>query len=132
MLQNLLNEIKKNENVDISFFEQIEEIIDITFLVTEKYKDVLALCYSGLAITGALNEWEKVYTPYYQWLEGKIVEAQNNKEVRTTINSSVMSKLLVEIIEGTAERVYLFEDNENNLELYKKEIIQIIIKSFQN
>ena len=64
MLQKLLAIMIENIDLKSSFFNQLQQIIDITFQVTAEYKDVLALCYSGLAVTKALQQWEEIYKPY--------------------------------------------------------------------
>lgn len=130
MLQNFLNTVNTRLNEGMTFFEQLETMIDITFDVTSKYKDVLALCYSGLAINGALNDWEKIYEPYYKLLEKKIVSAQARDEIRKDLNSKIITKLLIELVEGAAEQVYLFEEDKNLTEEYQKELISFIKHSF--
>ncbi|WP_208974701.1 TetR family transcriptional regulator [Natronincola ferrireducens] len=130
MFQKSLEKIKEKIDDNTSFFHQLEDIIDITFQVTAEYREVLALCYSGLAITGVLQEWEKIYEPYYNWIEERIIIAQNKKEIRDDMNSRIIAKLLIELIEGTAEQVYLFEEDEKNASDYHRELLSFIKHSF--
>jgi len=131
MLQKLLAIMIENIDLKSSFFNQLQQIIDITFQVTAEYKDVLALCYSGLAVTKALQQWEEIYKPYYSWIEERIVVAQNREEIRGDINSHIIAKLLIELIEGMAEQVYLFEKGNVDVPSYRKELISFVTHAFE-
>ena len=123
MLLQMLNRMKTAIPEEQSFLSQVESIVDITFTTTELYRDVLGLCYSGMAVTGAFLEWERIYKPYYQWLEERIGEAQNRGEIRRDLRRDMIAKIMVELMEGIAEQVYLFEESNENATDYRQELM---------
>ncbi len=57
---------------------KLEQIVEAIFSVTEEYREVLALIYTGLASTEHLKQWESVYEPFYSWMES-IVRGSTNE-----------------------------------------------------
>ncbi|KKB40742.1 TetR family transcriptional regulator [Bacillus thermotolerans] len=118
--------IKQQITPETRFEDQIQSMVEATFTVTKRYKQVLALCYSGLAI-GGLITWEKLYQPYYEWVDQLLAEAVNRGEIRSNIRQiRVTSKLLIGLMEEAAEQLYLFDDNDEQAEIYKQETIEFI------
>lgn len=118
--------IKQQITPETRFEDQIQSMVEATFTVTKRYKQVLALCYSGLAI-GGLITWEKLYQPYYEWVDQLLTEAVNRGEIRSNIRQiRVTSKLLIGLMEEAAEQLYLFDDNDEQAEIYKQETIEFI------
>src|SRR5690554_6802530 len=55
---------KKDRNLD----SLLTSMIDATFAITEKHKDVISFLYSGFAYDQSFSTWEEIYRPYYEWL----------------------------------------------------------------
>lgn len=126
MLNKLLLNISTKVDLSICFAEKIESLIDITFHVTAEYKKVLALCYSGLAISDGLEEWEKIYEPYYQWLDQVIEEAKEKREIREDINTRIATKMIIGLIESSAEQIYLFDKSYKDINQFRDELISFL------
>nr|WP_283407958.1 TetR family transcriptional regulator [Anoxynatronum buryatiense] len=126
MLQYMLNQMKTHISPQDTFFDQMEKIVGITFETTHLYREVLGLCYSGMAVTGAFLEWEEIYKPYYHWLEERIAAAQLKGEIRRDMRVDMIAKIVVEMMEGVAEQVYLFEESSSNALIYQQELMAFV------
>jgi len=124
MLLHMLGDMKTAIPAETPFLEQLEAIIRITFSTTFLYRDVLGLCYSGMATTGFFQEWERIYTPYYDWLEERICRAMEKGEIRGDMSVEMIAKILVEMMEGIAEQAYLFEAVEGEALAYQEALLQ--------
>lgn len=131
MLLHMLEEMEGRISGKKTFAEELEEIIRITFEITYLYRDVLGLCYSGLATAGFFQEWERIYEPYYKWLELWIGEAQKKKKIRRDMKPTIIAKILVEMMEGIAEQAYLFEGKEDGVKEYQKELMNFAISGLK-
>ena len=60
-------------------------MIDETYKTTDEYRDVLVLCYSGLAFDYSLETWEAIYLPYYNWFEEVLNEAVKKKKSSSSL-----------------------------------------------
>jgi len=125
MLQNMLDRMKDEIDPRMPFQQQLKAIIGITFDMTASYREVLGLCYSGMAVTGAFLEWERIYKPYYQWLEERLETAQQQGEITAGLRVDMAAKILVEAMEGIAEQAYLFEEAEDAQE-YQEELMAFL------
>lgn len=105
--------------------DQLKQLIDIIFNHTEEYKELTKLVYTGLTQTPYLGNWEKIYDPLYHWIESLLLQAKEREEIRFDIHSGYASKIIVGMIESTAEQIYLFDNSESKSitdhydELYK-------------
>ncbi|WP_308215390.1 TetR family transcriptional regulator [Sinobaca sp. H24] len=131
LLDDILTIMEERVTADQKFEEKIAAIVDATFEITAEYKDVLALCYSGLSLSGALQEWEKIYEPYYRWMDGLLEEAVRNKEIRPGIRIRITSKMLIGVMEESAEQVYLFDEHYDGSREYREELKLFIIQGLK-
>ncbi|OZI11363.1 TetR family transcriptional regulator [Bacillaceae bacterium SAS-127] len=115
-----LNEIKMVTENKQDFWEIIRIMIDETFKLTKSHKEVIVLCYSGLAIEHSMEKWEAIYQPYYQWLEAILEKAIASEEIFGQININWTAKIIINLIESAAERFYSSED-ESDLDAFKEE-----------
>lgn len=99
----LLDRVKNS----MSFDQKLATIIDVTFENTEKYKEVIVLCYSGLAYGHSFEKWEEMYTPYYNWMEKQLRLAQEQTEIAEDIKIEFSVRVIINLIEQTADRMYL-------------------------
>jgi AcrR family transcriptional regulator len=112
-----------------TFWDVLEVVIDETFKITDAYKDVIVLCYSGLAIDHSMEKWESIYQPYYEWLEDIINIAIHNNEIISDINVKWTARTIINLIENASERFYISHEQDNSLNVVKNEIFNFIKRS---
>lgn len=112
LLNETLSAIKNHMNhyESMSIADIVETMIDETFQVTKTYKNVVVLCYSGLAFEHSLEKWEEVYEPYYHWfqqvLEKKCPSLVGKMDIK---QASIM---IINMIEHASERYHFSKDDE--------------------
>ncbi|MCM3456509.1 TetR family transcriptional regulator [Heyndrickxia oleronia] len=112
-----------------SFWIVLEKVIRTTFETTEDFKDIIILCYSGLAIEHSMEKWEIIYQPFYQWFEEKINLAIKHQEIIDTIDVKLTTKIIINLMENTAERYFIGKEHDALEEEYQKEIYNFIKRS---
>lgn len=126
LLQKILHEMKKETAGCTDFWEVLKKIIDVTFRVTRMYKDVLALCYSGLAIEDSLLEWERIYNPYYAWLAEFIQAGIRNGVLRPHLDPNRTAKMVIGLIESAAEQTYLFDRHDSLPPEHQQDLFEFV------
>lgn len=122
----------KNKALDqASIWDVLEIVIDETFSITDSYKEILVLCYSGLAIEHSMEKWEAIYAPYYDWLGDILSKAAGNHEIIPDLHAKWTAKLLINLIENAAERFYIGLEQEEPLDVYKTRVFQFIQRSLR-
>lgn len=121
--------IKEKIHGEESFWDILEIIIDETFMLTDTNKEVIVLCYSGLAIDHSMEKWESIYQPYYDLLEDILEKAIQNNEIIRDINLGWTARTIINLIENAAERFYISNGQEDTLEVFKVEIFNFIKRS---
>ncbi|ASN03940.1 TetR family transcriptional regulator [Virgibacillus necropolis] len=118
----------KHVNDSMSFNQKLETIIDVTFNITERYKEVIVLCYSGLAYGHSFEKWEEMYTPYYNWMEKQLKLAQERNEIAQETKIQFNVQVIINMIEQTAERTYLFNSTTgmDSVDHLKQELFNFI------
>ncbi|MCI4140019.1 TetR/AcrR family transcriptional regulator, partial [Bacillus vallismortis] len=71
-----------------------------TFLMTVRHKDILVLCYSGLAIDHSMEKLETIYQPYYSWLEKVIHKEMESREVTEGNNAKWTARTIINLVEN--------------------------------
>lgn len=118
-----LERIKEKAESKEKLWDALEIVIDETFKITEEHKDVIVLCYSGLAIDHSLEKWEAIYQPYYQWLENLLNQAVQANEIVADLHVKWTAKTLINMIENAAERYYIGLEQDDSLEAFKHELL---------
>lgn len=113
----------------VNFWGTLKVIIDETFMITNEYKEIIVLCYSGLAIDHSMEKWESIYQPYYHWLEEILNKAINRGEIMDDTNIGWTAKTIINLIENAAERFYIGHSQDDRLEDYKMEVFHFIKRS---
>lgn len=131
LLKVTLTKIKERVAESKNFWDALKIYIDETYKITNEYKDVLVLCYSGLAFEYSMETWEKIYQPFYEWFEQIIIKAIEQKEIIDNINVLSYSKLIINLVENSAERFYIGNDQELSNEESKEELFLFIKRSLQ-
>lgn len=120
IVNELLNQLKtysKDTFKDVQSF--IESLIETTFLITKKYKKLIGFCYSGLSFYGSFEKWEKMYDPYYKYVESKIDYFQQHEKISGKLSSEVLANYMVGLLEHGAEMYYLFRNEQDDLKKSK-------------
>lgn len=68
----MVNKILEGLNKKVSggpIQQQINDIIHVIFDLTETYKELTKLLYTGLTQTQYVGNWEIIYAPLYEWIE---------------------------------------------------------------
>jgi AcrR family transcriptional regulator len=128
LLQQLFDKIRERTKESSSFWGTLQSVIDVTFEVTEAYKEVLILCYSGLAFYHSFEKWESIYLPYYEWFESELKKAIEKGEVIKDIPTETNIRMIVNVIEQAAEGLYFSNDKERiySTEQIKKDVYVFI------
>ena len=129
LLTNVLSNLEHRVSEDESFWNVLHIYIEETFEMTNKHKDVLSLCYAGLAFDYSMETWEKIYDPLYVWFEQLLEKAITNREVKNQIPISWTTKLIVNCVENAAERFYISNDQHMTVDDSKKELFNFINRS---
>ena len=120
----LLNSIKANTNPELSFKKQLSQIIDITFSFVKEYKVIYAFIYTGLSQTEHLKEWETIYSPFYAWMSEFLDKYKSSKKIKSPLPAQTLAKMVITVIEATAEQTYLYDTkNESTVEKQKEELL---------
>jgi AcrR family transcriptional regulator len=121
-----LERIKEKAKTKEKLWDVLEVVIDETFTLTKEHKDIIVLCYSGLAIEHSLEKWESIYQPYYHWLEDLLHAAMKKNEIVNDINVKWTAKMIINMVENAAERFYIGLEQDDTLEVYKAEILSFL------
>ena len=124
-----LEKIKERAKTATNFLSTLEVMIDETYTTTDEYRDVLVLCYSGLAFDYSLETWEAIYLPYYNWFEEVLNEAVKKDEVIKQLNVKWTAKTMINLIENAAELFYIGREQDVTLEQSKEELFQFLKRS---
>ena len=129
LLTTTLKEIKKRVTGKDNFWSQLKVYIDETYSITDEYKDVLVLCYSGFAFDYSMETWEKVYQPYYEWFEEILNRAIDNKDITPDINVKWTAKTIINLVENAAERFYIAKDQDITREESQNQLFRFLQRS---
>ncbi|WP_096188766.1 TetR family transcriptional regulator [Evansella halocellulosilytica] len=111
-----MNEIKSRNKSEHTFLETLNVMIDVTFEMTYKYKEVIIFCYSGIAFFHSFHRWEEIYKPYYDWVEQRLTSYIEEHGISIDIHTFDYVKMIVNAIENTAENYYFSNNDEQNEE----------------
>ncbi|MEK4027132.1 TetR family transcriptional regulator [Pseudobacillus sp. FSL P4-0506] len=128
LLSLTLEKIKSETKQINGFWQIMRTLIDETFELTKSYKEVIILCYSGLAIVHSMEKWETIYTPYYDWLEEVLQSAASKGEIIADIDINWTARLIINLIENAAERFYIAEE-KRDLAACKEETFSFLQRS---
>lgn len=115
-----------HSGIDLSndFDQKIEDVIRTVFEITESKKEIFAMLYAGLAQSEHLKQWESIYSPFYDWMCAFLQQMLDKGEIRKNINCARTSRILIGLIESTAEQLYLFDSpSSDEIEAQYKELV---------
>lgn len=113
-----------------SFSQQIEDIIQVIFNITNEYKELTKLLYTGLTQTQYVGNWEDIYSPLYNWMEDLLQRGKEAHAIYSDVNVTYTAKIIIGSIESVAEQVYLYDQlDEESIAGYKKELYKFVINA---
>lgn len=122
-VQGLQERVKKKD----SFKAQMDQIVEVIFFQIQAYRDIFPFIYSGLQETNHLREWEEIYLPFYEWMSDYLKEQQKNGKIRENLNPQRTAKLMIALIETTAEQNYWYDSpQEVSIQSQKEELMEFI------
>ena len=127
MIKKTVAEMTQNVQRDAPLQLQLEQVVATVFKLAKEYSDVYALMYAGLTQTEHIIEWEDIYAPFYQWMSDFLNQAKASGQIRDSVNNERTAKIVIGLIESTAEQIYLYDNvNEEKIQLQKKELITFL------
>ena len=126
LLQTMLCEMQREQVLSTDVWDIFHNMITITFRVTNVYKEVLSLCYSGLAIENTLSEWDRIYNPYYSWLADIITYGIEQGAIRPDVEPMVAARMVIGLVESSAEQMYLFNRLDKPLLVQQEQLFSFI------
>ncbi len=126
ILQTLFSKIKQNYKAEETIFRTLEMIVEVTFDITKEYRELILFCYSGLAYYHSFERWEEIYQPYYSWLEERLYQANKSGFIHTNLDSNALAKMIINLIENSAETFYLTNQSETSKEKSKNQVLLFI------
>src|SRR5690625_2519250 len=124
MMKRIKNEVQTGQTIEV----QLTKIVESIYSVTEEYSELMAMIYSGLASTEHLKEWETVYAPVYEWISNLLEDAKTNKKIRQSIEPHRTAKLIIGLVESTAEQVHLYDyKDKHEIENQQTAVTQFLL-----
>lgn len=125
MVVKMLEAIKEETKESALFEEQLEQVVNAVFRITEADRDIFALMYAGLAATEYMTKWESIYADYYSWMAEKLEDAKRAGTIDEDIDAEEGASLLIGLIESAAEQAYLYTPKgEGNAEEKKRQVLR--------
>lgn len=121
MVEKIHAKLINSVNQEASFTEQIKQIVQTIFIFTKKYERIQALVYAGIASTEHLRNWESIYEPLYNWVDALLRKAAQQGSIEAINEES--AKLLIGLIESSAEQAYLYDETDEKMAQNKQEAI---------
>ncbi|GKV64947.1 MULTISPECIES: TetR family transcriptional regulator [Sporosarcina] len=132
MVVKTMDIVKHTVDDQAPYPKQFEQMVDAIYEVNKEYYEILAVIYSGLASTEQIREWEAVYAPFYKWVSEKLKAAKAAGAVRDSIKPDRTAKILIGLIESTAEQVFLYASHdENEADRQKSEVLDFMNYALQ-
>ncbi|MEK4628968.1 MAG: TetR family transcriptional regulator [Solibacillus sp.] len=123
-VEEIMKGIHSSVNLSDPFNEKIEQLVKAVFHITEQKKELFAVLYAGLAQSEHLKQWESIYSPFYDWVYNFLEESLRKGEIRSNIDCARTSRILIGLIESTAEQLYLYDSpTEDEIEAQYNELI---------
>ena len=102
--------------------EVVEAGITASFRQIERYRDILSILHSQVAMTHTHAQREQHFGVYHHLIEALIRQRQEAGDVDSNINADVSARLIAGLIDHAADECYLY-DKETRPEVYIQEVI---------
>jgi AcrR family transcriptional regulator len=121
-----MGKIKDQTQESSDYWDFLTIFIREIYSITDEYKDVILLVYSGLAIDHSMEIWESIYQPYYQWFEDRLQQAIQQEQISKDTNVTWYSKMIINMVENAAERFFIGRDQDMTKEQSMQEVFHFI------
>lgn len=123
-VEEIMTNIRRSVELSADFDTKIEQLVKAVFQITEQKKELFAVLYAGLAQSEHLKQWESIYSPFYDWVFNLLEESLQKGEIRRNVNCARTSRILIGLMESTAEQLYLYDSpTQEEIEAQFKELI---------
>ena len=124
-VEEIMKEIHSSINLADDLDKKIEDLVSAVFRITDSKKEIFAMLYAGLAQSEHLKQWESIYSPFYDWMCAFLQQSSEKGEIRKNINCARTSRILIGLIESTAEQLYLYDSpTVDKIEAQYKELVE--------
>ncbi|GAA0433376.1 MULTISPECIES: TetR family transcriptional regulator [Virgibacillus] len=128
MVERIVEEMERKVNRETAFTDQLGQVVSIIFDLTKEYREIFALIFAGLASSDYLSEWEKIYEPYYAWMQEFLEQPKAASKLRDSIDINGTAKLLIGLIESAAEQSYLYDQqDEESAKQKQREVLEFAL-----
>lgn len=124
-----LNNLKEKVCQTSDFWTSLQQYIDEVYSMTEQHREILIICYAGAAFDYTMAMWEHIYSSYYEWFGHLLQTAIDSGMIEADTNVEWTAKLLINMVEGEAERYYIGDDKETSAERSKEKLYEFIRRS---
>ncbi|MFE8698341.1 TetR family transcriptional regulator [Cytobacillus sp. FJAT-53684] len=128
MVEKTIAAVRNEVQEDASFTTKLAQVVDAIFKITCDYREILALIYAGMGSTEHIKEWETVYEPFYSWISQFLHEAKVAGNIRDSIHVERTAKLVIGLVESSAEQVYLYDAKQDDQASIQKEEVLSFLK----
>ncbi|WP_188208088.1 TetR family transcriptional regulator [Alkalibacillus aidingensis] len=128
VIEQYVQKIDEMVDEEGSLPEQLNQIIEAMFTVSREFSDLNMLVYAGSSSSDQMNEWDKIYSPLYERVQELVAEHQEKGMVRDNTESYRLAKLMVGLIETTAEQVYLYDEYKEDEEKAQREALKLFLE----
>ncbi|HAE63131.1 MAG TPA: TetR/AcrR family transcriptional regulator [Eubacteriaceae bacterium] len=104
----------------------LNTLIEVTYEVTSKYKDLINFLYSGFAYDNSFETWDNIYRPYYVWLESCLKALSNDMLLSIEMDYAYLSNFVVGLVEHSAESVYLSNSSKEDIRRSKQQLLKFL------
>ncbi|SHE96274.1 TetR family transcriptional regulator [Alkalibacter saccharofermentans] len=119
--------IKDRYDESVNSLESLLQIlVDVTYEITEKHKDLINFLYSGFAYDNSFETWENIYRPYYSWLETSLNSLKEKSLLTIEMNYSYLANFVVGLIEHGAESVFLSNTSVEEKNRSKEQLLRFL------
>ncbi|MGZ9586978.1 TetR family transcriptional regulator [Paenibacillus marinisediminis] len=133
ILQQLLSRIQKDTAGLTKLSDKLHAIINATFEMNAVFKEVILLCYSGLAYHHSFPRWEEIYEPYYIWFREQVQQALDQGEIEVNYHIPYMVRMLINMVEVSAETAHFVDipqgKSEKDINIIKETLLQAMERS---
>jgi len=133
ILKEQFTRIKKTHSTKpLSVGELVRSLVDVSYEVTDEYKELITFLYSGMALYQSFETWDNIYKPYYEWLEVQFKELRVQSLLKDDGSIPYLVNFTVGLVEHGAESFHLSHANADDPNRSKKELVEFITKALSN
>ena len=105
--------------------EVVETGVVAAFRQIERYRDILSILHSQVAMTHTHTQREQQFGIYHHLIAELIRQRQEIGDVDRSINADISARLIAGLIDHAADECYLY-DRETRPEVYIQEVVLFV------